>query len=443
VSETNSAVRIEDVSPVKKKIAVEIAWPDVKQELDDVFRKIGKTAKIKGFRQGKIPRPVLERFYKEYAEEETINNLVNRYFWKAVEDQKVVPLSQPQIDQQGIVSESPFAFSATIEVEPVIDPKDYLGLNLERQEMEVADSDVDSRLRQLQEMYSTMEEVTEKRTVVAGDFVTIDFQGFVEGKPRKDMQSENYLLEIGSRSFIPGFEDQVVGMNVDEEKEIALNFPADYQEKSLAGKEAVFKVVLKGLKEKKLPELNEDFIKNFDKYEKFADLRADILKAIGEENRERANADLRTAMIKNMIEKNPFEVPDSLVERQIYNMMADTHRRMSMRGMDPKVTAEFIPKLRDMYKEEAVQFVKTFLLIKSIAAKENITVDETEIDAYIGDIAQRRAQDTAMVKENLLQEGAIDHIRSELLSKKVMEFLESKADITHVSVKTAEGEGEK
>ena len=442
MSETNSAVRIEDISPVKKKIEVEISWPDVKQELDDVFRKIGKTAKIKGFRQGKIPRPVLERFYKEYAEEETINNLVNRYFWKAVEDQKVVPLSQPQIDQQGIVSENPFAFSATIEVEPVIDPQDYLGLSLERQEMDVADSDVDVRIHQLQEMYSTMEEVTEERAVAAGDFVTIDFQGFIEGKPRKDMQSENYLLEIGSRSFIPGFEDQLVGMKVGEEKEIALNFPADYQEKSLAGKEVVFKVALKGLKEKKLPELNEDFVKNFDKYEKFADLRADIVKAIGEENRERANADLRTAMIKTMLEKNPFEVPDSLVERQIYHMMADTHRRMSMRGMDPKVAAEVIPKLRDMYKEEAIQFVRTFLLIKSIAAKENISVDEKEIDAYIGDIAKMRAQDAGTVRENLVQEGAIDHIRAELLNKKVLEFLEGKANITSVNVKKAEGEGE-
>jgi trigger factor len=437
VSETSLAVTIEDINPVKKKMTFEIPWQDIKQELDSVFHKVGKTAKIKGFRQGKIPRPVLENFYKEYAEEETINNLVNRFYWKAIEENKINPLSQPQIDQQGIKRETAFSFSATVEVEPVIEPKDYTGLALEKQDRPVNPEDVDSRLKQLQEMYSTMEDVTENRPVEQGDFVGIDFQGFLEGKPQKEMQADNYLLEIGSGSFIPGFEEQIVGMQAGEEKEISLTFPANYQNKSLAEKDVVFKVGLKSLKAKKLPEINEEFVKNFEKYETLDDLKAEIVKAIEDENKEKTDADLRAVIVSKLLENNVFEVPETLVERQIYYMMADTHRRMSMQGMDSKAAAEIIPKLRDMYKEEAVRVVKTMLLIKTIAAKEQIAVEKEEIEDYVKQIAQQRAQNYETVMENIEKEGLLAQIENDLLNKKVFAFIESKADIKTVQAPLA------
>ncbi len=421
-------------------MSFEVPWQNTKQEMDNVFRKIAKTAKIKGFRQGKIPRPVLENYYKEYAEEETINNLINRFYWEAIEEHKITPLSQPKIDQEGIKPETSFSFSATIEVEPVIEPQDYLGLSLEKQAMEVADSEIEMRFKQLQEMYSTMEDVTEDRPVAQGDFVIIDFQGSLDGKPQKEMQADGHLLEIGSQSFIPGFEDQIVGMKAGEEKEISVTFPADYQQKALADKEAIFKVVLKNLKEKKLPEINEEFVKNFEKYEKLEDLRADIVKTIEEQNNEKASADLRASITDKLLEKNVFEVPESLVERQIYYMMADTHRRMSMQGMDPKMAAEFIPKLRDMYKEEAIKIVKTLLLIKSIATKEALAVDKSEIDDYVKSLAQQRAQNYEVMKEAVEKDGLLDQIEIELLNKKVFAYIESKAEIAVVKAKKAESE---
>jgi len=438
VSDTSSAVKIEDVSPVKKKMSFEVPWQETKKELDDVFRKIGKTAKIKGFRQGKIPRPVLENYYKEYAEEETINNLVNRFYWEAVEENKITPLSQPKIDQEGIKADSPFSFSATIEVEPVIEPKDYSGLSLEKQKLEVAQSDIDFRFQQLQEMYSTMEDVAENRPVAEGDFVTIDFQGFLEGNARKDMQADNHLLEIGSGSFIPGFETQIVGMKAGEEKDVTVKFPADYHEKTLADQDVVFKVALKGLKEKKLPELNEDFVKNFDKYECLDELKADIVKDIEAQNNEKIKGDLRASITQKLLEKNECDVPESLVERQIYYMMADTHRRMSMQGMDPKAAAEFIPKLRDMYKEEAVKIVRTLLLIKSIAAKEAIVVDKAEVEDYVRELAQQRGQNYDVVRETMEKEGLLDQVEMDLLNRKVFEYIESKAEITLVEPKAKE-----
>lgn len=430
---TNLAVtKIEDISPVKKKMTFEIPWDDTKKELEAVFRKVGKTAKIKGFRPGHVPKPVLEAYYKEYAEEEAINNLVNRFYWNALEEHKITPLSRPEIDQQGIVKDSPFSFSATLEVEPVLDAQQYTGLQLEKEQRDVTDIEIELRLHQLQEMYSTMEEVTEDRAVKEGDFVTIDFQGFVDGQPGKNMQSNDYLLEIGSKSFIPGFEEQVVGMKAKEEKDLNVTFPEDYGQKDLGGKEVVFKVTLKGIKEKKRPALDEEFVKNFEQYEKFEDLKADIVKSIEEQHAEQANNNLRTSIIDKLLENNPFEVPESLVERQIYYMMADTHRRMSMQGMEPKAAAELLSKMRDMYKEEAAKVVKTFLLVKNIAAKESIAVTDEEIKEYVEKIAQQRAQDYEAAREALEKDGVLEQIEGDLLHKKVFEFLESKAEITVV-----------
>ncbi|MDD5167473.1 MAG: trigger factor [Syntrophales bacterium] len=443
MTETNLAVKIEDVSPVKKKLSFEIPWETAKKEMDDVLRKVGKTAKIKGFRQGKIPRPVLELHYKDYIEEETINNLVNRFYWDAVEEHKIVPLSQPKVDQEGIKKENPFSFSATIEVEPVIEPQDYVGLTLEKQKLDVSERDIDLRLGQLQEMYSTMEEVAEERDVKEGDFVVIDFQGSMEGKPHKDMQADNYLLEIGSKSFIPGFEEQIVGMKKNDTKEIMLKFPSDYNRKELADKDVLFKVLLKDLKEKKIPEINEEFVKNFEQYDKLEDLKADIVKAIEVENNEKINSALRAAMVEKLLEKNVFEVPETLVERQIYYMMVDTHRRMSMQGMDPKAAADIIPRMRDMYKEEAVRIVKTLLLMKSIAAKEAITVDKAEIEDYVRDIAKQKAQNYETVRDTYEKEGLLTQVEIDLLNKKVFEFIENKSEISIAEPKQAEAEEEK
>ena len=440
MSETSLAVHIEDVSPVKKKMSFEVPWEDTKLELDGVFRKLAKTAKIKGFRQGKVPRPVLESLYKEYAEEETIQNLVNRYYWDAVTEHKINPLSQPQIDQDGIKADSTFSFSATIDVEPVIEPKDYVGLVLEKQELEVEDAEVEEKLRQLQEMYSTMAEVTDNRPVDRGDFAVIDFQGFVDGTAPKEMQADNYMLELGSGSFIPGFEDQIVGMTVGEDKEITVTFPADYQQANLAGKEATFKVALKGIKEKKLAELNEEFVKNFEKYEKFEDLKADIVKSVEEEKKTKISADFQAAIIAKLLESNPFEVPDTLVERQVYYMMADTHRRMSMQGMDPKTVAGIIPKMRDLYKEEAIKIVKTFLLMKSIATKEAISVTEEEVADTVKTIAQQRAQEYEAVRESFEKDGLLEQIEVDLTNKKVFDYIESKAVVSLVKTMKTEGE---
>ena len=430
MSDISAAVKIEDISSVKKKLSFDIPWADVKTELDAVYRKVGRTAKIKGFRPGKIPREILEKFYREQAEEETVSNLVNRYYWEAVQDKDIPSVTRPQIEQTGIEHEKYFTFSATIEVEPTIEPKDYLGLELIKDDPVVTEEDLEARLQEIRQMFATMEDLNEDRGIIEGDFVTIDFEGTIAGEPYKELKSDNYLLEIGSKTFVPGFEDQLIGMKKGESRSVRVKFPENYNAAHLAGKDVDFKVSIQGIRVKKLPQIDAEFVKNFERYDSLEALKADARKNLQEEKERKIATEFDRRIGEILLMKNQFEVPDSYVERQIYYMMSDMQRRMVSSGMDPKKAAEFSFKVHDQFREEATKIVKTSLLITSIARKEFLTVDDEEMEKEIREIASQRGQDYESFKKSLEKDGLIENIKSEILSHKTYEFLASKAVVT-------------
>ena len=444
MSDINTAVKIEDISAVKKKLSFDIPWADVKSELDAVYRKVGKTAKIKGFRPGKIPREILERNYREDAEGETISNIVNRYYWETLQEKNIPAVTQPEIQQHGIKAEKDFSFSATVEVEPAVEPKDYLGLELEKEEPVVTDEDLEVRMLEIRQMFATMEEVEEDRGIRMGDFVTLDFTGNVAGEQLNELKSENYMLEIGSKTFVPGFEEQLTGLKQGDEKTVAVKFPDNYNAAHLAGKDVEFTVNIKGIRVKKLPEIDDQFIKNFERYESLEALKADVLKNLEEEKQRKIELAFEKQISDKLLEKNIFDVPDSFVERQIYYMMSDTQRRMVSGGMEPKKAAEFSMKLHDHFRDEAAKIVKTVLLLKGIAVKEALTAGEDEIEKQIREIAAQRAQDHETLRKSLEKDDMIDNIRSEILNRKTYAFLEARAKVTTViTEKKGIPEGEK
>ena len=444
MSDISTAVKIEDISSVKKKLSFDIPWTDVKNELDIVYRKVGKTAKVKGFRPGKIPRSVLERYYREQAEEETVSSLVNRYYWEILQEKEIPAVTQPQIEQKGIEQDKDFSFSATIEVEPAVDPKDYIGLELKKEDPLVTDEDLEARLQEIRQMFATMEDLNDDRAVIRGDFVTIDFSGKVAGESLKELTAENHLLEIGSKTFVPGFEDQLIGTRKGESKTFAVTFPEPYAAAHLAGKEVEFSVTVKGIRIKRAPEIDEDFVKNFERYDSLEALRADVRKNLEEEKKRRVEADLDKGIGEKLLASNEFEVPESFIEHQIYYMMSDMQRRMVSGGMDAKKAAELCFKLHDQLREEATKIVKTVILIKNIARKEAITVDEGEIEKQIGEMASQRGQDVDTLKKSLEKDDMVDSIKSEILSRKTYDFLAAKAQITTVKTeKTGKPEEEK
>ena len=426
------SVKVEDLSQVKKKMSFEIPWPFVKDELDNVYRDIGKKAKIKGFRQGKVPRKMLETYFKADAENEAITNVVNKYYWQELDNRGIVTLSKPEIEQGGLKENTSFSFSASFETEPSFEPQGYTGLELERTNISISEKDMEMRLTEIRKMFSTMQDVVDLRPARMGDFVMMDFEGTVEGEAPPELKGTDYVLELGSKRFIPGFEEELQGMTVNETKEIRLTFPADYHEKKVAGKEAVFTVTLKGLKEQKLPEIDEEFIKNFDKYNSLDDLKNDVRQSMENESKRQSDAGLQKKILDAILAANEFEVPDALLERQIFYMMFDTQKRMRAAGMDETSAMDFSFKLHDQFKPEALKTVKAFLLVKKIAEKEGITVTDEDIDNQITKIAKDYHTEYEVVKQAYNDEERLDALKAELIQKKVFDFIESRANIKFV-----------
>ncbi len=422
-------VKMEELSPVKKKLSLEIPWSEVKNELNAVYREVGKKAKIKGFRPGKIPRNVLETYYKEQAEEETATNIVNKYYWQTLEDKGIVAVSRPEINQEGLKEDTAFSFSASFETEPKFEPKGYKGIKLEKEKIQVTDSDMEKRLDEIRQMFATMEEIKDDRPAVKGDFVMIDFAGSLNGELSKELKADDYYLEIGSQKFVPGFEEQLIGMKIEETKSINVVFPVNYHEKKFAGKEIIFNVTLKNIKEKKLPEIDENFIKNFDRYNSIEDLKTDVRKTLEEKFQGLAETNLQNSITEVLIKENDFEVPPSLLEKQIYYMMDDTQKRMISAGMDEKNAMELSFKMHDKFKDDAVKIVKSFLLLKKIAEKESFIVEENDIEKYIQELAAQYGRDYESLRTMYNNEERKDGLKMELMQKKVFDFIEQNANI--------------
>ena len=369
---------------------------------------------------------------------------MNQFYWDALKAHDIQAVTPPHIEQKGIEKEKNLAFTATVEVEPRVDPAGYLDMELEKEELDVTDADVDARLQEIREMFATMQDVEEDRGLKTGDFATIDFQGTLDGEAQKEMKAEDYFLEIGSKTLVPGFEDQLIGMKKGESQEVQVKFPEDYHAEQLKGKDVVFSVALKGIKEKKLPEINEEFVKNFERYEKLSDLREEIRKNLEVENKARIGANLGKLIVDKLLgnQDNEFDVPPSFVERQIFQMMAETQHRLLSRGMDKKAATEMTVKMHDPYRDDARKIVRTALMIKNIARKENITVSDEELKERIRLIAESRGQTPEAVKEALEKDDMLDHVANEVLHNKVFDFIEAKAKITMVKKNRGEaGEG--
>ena len=436
--------KIEDVSSIKKKITFDVPWQDVKHELDAVYQKVGKTARIKGFRPGKVPRNMLEKFYRQDVEADVAVNLINKYYWDALQKNGIAAVAQPEIEQAGIEAEKNFTFSATVEVHPQVEPVGYKEMELEKQEPIVTDAELEASMEQMRQMMAVLKNVEGDRGVQKGDFVTINFEGALEGNKLPELKSENYLLEIGSGSFVPGFEDQLIDTRKGAVKNIEVVFPENYQAAHLAGKNVAFAVEIKDIKIKELPDFDDNFMKKFGKYESIDDLRADVRRGIGEDKKKRAETAFIRQISDKLLEKNTFDVPEAFVQQQVYFMATDAQSRMVSEGMDPKKAEELAMNYSGHFREEASKVVKTTILLEKIAEKESITATDEEVENRIRELARQRSQDYETYRKSLEKDGLLENIRGELINRKTYEFIEANAKVTlREAEKMESGDAEK
>lgn len=430
MGETSAEVTIEDLSPIKKKLSIEVPWAEVKRELDATYGMLSKKVKVRGFRPGKVPRNVLEMHYKKDAEDEAVQNLVSKRYADAITANDIFAVAQPEIDQKGIEKDKPFSFTATVETRPEFEPKDYLGLEVVKDEIETTDQEVNDRLHQMREMYATLEDVADEREAREGDFVVVDFEVTVDGTLREELTTDNYTLQIGAGKFVADFEEKLKGLKEGEEKVVEITFPEDYQPADLAGKEGSFSVVVKNIREKKLPELDDEFIKNFEQYETIEDLKAAVQQSLVDETNAKIESELKKRIIDALLAHNEFEVPSVWVQQQIYYMMLDTQKRMVSNGMSPEKAMEVSMNLHEGFREPAERLVKSSLLLAKIAEKELIKVEDMDIEERIRSIAGLYGQDYESLNEAYDKNNMKERLREELQEDKTIEFLVEKASIT-------------
>jgi trigger factor len=434
-------VRIEDVSSVKKKLSFEVAADTVAAEIDKAYQKIAKSAKIKGFRPGKAPQHMLEKYYASQMEEQVLNRLINDSYFKALVEHRIAAISDPEIlENSPLEKGKPFSYSAQVEVKPEVSVKDYQGLALQKEIFAFESKIVDDRLEEMRAARSEMV-VSTREAAQTGDFVVIDFEGFVDGTPFEHGKADDYQLELGAGSFIPGFEEQLAGMQPGEEREVKVSFPENYGSKELAGKPATFRVVLKEIKEKTLPALDDEFAKGFGLVS-LAELKEKIEENYRQQETNRIDGDLRERLVAALIERNPVDVPETMVASQLDYMLQNIRNRFKSQGMTLEMLGMNEESFRSMYRETAVKQVQGSLILEGVARQEQFKVESTEIDDKLQQIAEMANAPLEAVRKYYGSDENRRSLISQIVEEKAVRFLLAQAKIEEAAKEQLSAEKE-
>lgn len=427
-------VKVEDVSSIKKKLVFEVAPEKVDKEIGRAYKKIGKTAKVKGFRAGKVPESVLEKYYGAQMEQEVLTRLINDTYFKALDENDIFAVGEPNIvDSSGVNKGEAFTYEAEVEIKPAVTAKDYTRLDLEKEKFVAESKVVDERLEEMRVSRAQIE-VSRRKKARSGDSVVIDFEGFVDGEAFDGGKGEDYLLELGSGSFIPGFEEQLTGLQRGEAKDVEVSFPDNYGQADLAGKPAVFKVVLKEIKEKVVPELDDEFAKGFG-VETLDALKEELQKSYETQEKNRVENDLREKLVTALIERNPIEVPEAMIAKQLDYMFENISNRMQSQGMSVAMLGITPENFRENYRETAVEQVSGNLILEAIGHQEGIHADESEIDAKLEEIATMANAPLETVKKYYATAEARSGLMAQITEEKVIRFLLESARVKEVAPK--------
>ena len=418
-------VELEQIGPIRKKMSVALPPELVDREVEKAYLKLQQEIRLKGFRPGKAPRALLQRYFKAQVEEDVISSLVQDSYPRALDEKQMLPVSQPVIEKGVLEKGKEFSYTASFEIKPVLDVQGYQGLQLEKEKLSITEQDIEQQLKNLQDNHATLKAV-EGREARAGDCVVIDYEGLIEGKPFAGSSLKDHLLEIAPESFLPGFSEQLTGMKAGQEKAFPLAVPEGFARDDLAGKTIDFKVQLREIKEKILPALDDEFARDLGAYADLADLKEKIRASLTAQRKQQIEAGLREKIAGILMEKNAVEVPPAMIEQQIRNMIVSMQQRLYSQGVNFENFPYSIEKLSEIYREPAEKQVRTSLLLEAIAGKENITVSEEDLENRYGEIAQSLNQDRAAVRKSIEPEL----IKAQLLEEKAIDFIIAAATVT-------------
>lgn len=410
-------------------LKVTVPAEKVNKALDQAFKKVVKQINVPGFRKGKVPRPIFEqRFGVEALYQDAVDILLPEAYGEAIEETKINPVAQPEINVTQIEKGKDFEFEATVTVEPEVKLGDYKGLEIEKQDSELTDQDlqdeIDHSLGHLADMV-----VKEDGAVEEGDTVNIDFDGYVDGEQFEGGQADGYDLEIGSGSFIPGFEDQLVGVKTGEEKDVVVTFPEEYHAEELAGKEATFKTKVNEIKYKEVPELTDEIANELDSDANSVDeYKENLRKRLSEQKAQDAENVEKEEAINKVTENTTIDIPQAMIDTELDRMVQEFGQRIQQQGLDLQtyfqISGQDESQLREQMKDDAEQRVKTNLTLSAIADEENIEVTDEDIDKELEKMSEQFNISVEDIKSTL---GNTDIVKNDVRIQKVIDLLRDNA----------------
>ena len=420
------SVQVEKLEKNMAKLTIEVPAQELENAIEKAYQKQKKNISIPGFRKGKVPRQMVEKMYgKEIFYEDAANSLIPDAYEKAYEECSESIVSTPKVEVVQIEAGKPFIFTATVALKPEVKLGTYKGVTVDKVDTTVTDDEVAAEIDKERERNARSISVTD-RAVKSGDETVIDFEGFVDGVAFAGGKGENYPLTIGSGTFIPGFEDQLIGKNIGEDIEVNVTFPEDYQADDLAGKAAMFKVAVKEIKEKELPQLDDEFAAEVSEFDTLEEYRADVKKNLTEKREKDAKNAKEEAVVDAIIETAEMEIPDAMIETQQRQMIEDFAQNIQAQGLSIEQYFQFTgltaEKLMEQVKPQAEKRIKSRLVLEAVAAAENITATEEDFEEEVKKMADMYQMEADKVKEAIGENGK-KQMMEDLAVSKAAEFV--------------------
>jgi len=410
---------------VKREISVEIPADEVARETEVIVQKYQKVARLPGFRSGHVPASIIKQRFKEDLKSDVVEALVPRHFRKEAEKQGLIPVSQPQVTDLHIHDGEPLRFKASFEIMPEIVVEGYKELRADHPEIVIKDEEVEEAVNSVREQHATYTSV-EGRPLADGDYA----QASMDGKPKENdataqpVHMDEVLIEIGGKNTVPEFTENLRGAKAGDEREFEVSYPEDVADKRLAGKAFIYTVKIQAIKQKNLPELNDDFAKELGEFSSFDQVRKQIRDNMEAERKHDAERQAKDKLVAELVKRNDFEVPESLVDRQIDLRLERGLRALAAQGMKMEDLKKMdLPRLRVGQRDQAVQDVKSSLLLERVADLEKIEAGEDELNHEIEALAKQTKQTPEAVRARLTQDGGLDRIRNRIRSEKTLDFL--------------------
>ncbi len=426
------SLQVENLEKNMAKLTVEVPAGQFEEAIKAAYNKNKGRFSIPGFRKGKAPLAMIEKMYGlEVFYEEAANIVLDATYPDAADESELEIVSRPEIDLVQIEKGKPFIYTATVAVKPEVTLGEYKGIEVERAVAEVTDEDVEKELKKVQDQNSRLLTV-EDRPVEDGDYTVIDFEGFVDGVPFEGGKAEDYSLVIGSHSFIDTFEEQLIGRNIGEECEVNVTFPEVYHSKEVAGKPAMFKVTVKEIKVKELPELNDEFAGEVSEFDTLDEYKADIRAKLLESKEKQAATENENRVVEKVVEGASMDIPEPMLDFQVQNMINDYARRMQSQGMSlseyMKYTGMSADQMKNQARPQAEKTIRTRLVLEAVVKAENIEISQERLDEELQNMANSYKMEIDQVKSYMGDHG-IEQMKEDLAVQEAVDFLVAEAKL--------------